>query len=212
MIRQTTTPSAASAPRHRLSGHYEALFRQLRFLQGGAAPPRTVGVTSCKSGEGVSTVAVNLAICGAGSGCRILLVDANTMSPSLARTLLVAPRPGLADLLSGEAALEECIRPTTTERLSILPAGPLSAADRADFDWSRLEEIIAQVSSDYELVIFDLPPVEALSPCLVVASLLDGVLLVVEAERTGSDAALRSKRQLCAADAKMLGVVLNKGR
>jgi protein-tyrosine kinase len=213
MIRQSSTSPPAGRPRHRLSGHYEALFRQLRFLHGSASEsPRTIGVTSCESGEGVSTVAVNLAVCGAHSGCRVLLVDANTMSPSLARTLLVAPRPGLAELLTGDADLHECIYTTATEGLSVLPAGPLSAADQADYDWTRLRPIINQLTADHQLVIFDLPPVNALSPCPVIASLLDGVLLVVEAEHTGSDAALRGKRQLCAANVKLLGVVLNKGR
>jgi len=213
MIRQSTSQAPAGLSRHRLSGHYEALFRQLRFLHGSESEsPRTLGVTSCESGEGVSTVAVNLAVSGAHSGCRVLLVDANTISPSLARTLLVAPRPGLAELLMGEADLKECIYTTATERLSVLPAGPLSAADRADYDWKRLRPIIDQLTADHELVIFDLPPVNALSPCPMIASLLDGVLLVVEAERTGGDAALRGKRQLSAAHAKLLGVVLNKGR
>jgi capsular exopolysaccharide synthesis family protein len=213
MIRQSRSQGPACSARHRLSGHYEALFRQLRFLHDRQSePPRTIGVTSCESGEGVSTVAVNLAVSGAHSGCRVLLVDANTISPSLARTLLVAPRPGLAELLTGEADLKECIHTTATTGLSVLPAGPLSPADQADYDWTRLRPIIDQLTADHAVVIFDLPPVNALSPCPVIASLLDGVLLVVEAERTGSDAALRGKRQLCAAHAKPLGVVFNKGR
>jgi capsular exopolysaccharide synthesis family protein len=202
-----------SAPRHRLSGHYEALFRRLRFTRAVVdAAPRTLGVTSCTGGEGVSTVAANLAISASRGGCRVLLVDANTANPSVARTFHVPPRPGLADMLVGEAELEECVHATAIEALLVLPAGPRGDHDASAFDWSHLAEIIAHLKQEYELVVFDLPAADELSPCPVVASLLDGVLLVVEAERTGGEAALRVKRQLELAGAKLLGVVLNKGR
>jgi capsular exopolysaccharide synthesis family protein len=218
MIRESTTAQAEAAAerspalRHRLSGHYEALFRRLRFARAVIAAPRTVGVTSSSSGEGVSTVAANLAISAARGGCRVLLVDANTRDPAVARTFHVAPRPGLAELLADEASLEDCIQETTYDSLFVLPAGPASDQDAGGVDWSRLEEIVEQLKAEYELLVFDLPAADELSPGLVVAALLDGVLMVVEAERTDGVAAARAKRQLEMAGAKLLGVVLNKGR
>jgi capsular exopolysaccharide synthesis family protein len=218
MIRESSTAPALDAAetvgiaRHRLSGHYEALFRRLRFAQAATAAPRTLGVTSCAGGEGVSTVAANLAICAARGGFRVLLVDANTANPSVARTFHVAPRPGLVDLLSGEAELDECRHATEIESLGVIPAGPAGDADTADLDWSRLAEVVAYLKPEYDLVVFDLPAADELSPCPFVAALLDGVLLVVESERTAGDTALRTKRQLELAGAKLLGVVLNKGR
>lgn len=214
MIRQSSELAAPRTRlvRHRLSGHYEALYRRVRFPRAGEAAPHTVGVTSSLEGEGVSTVAINLAISAAAGGCRTLLVDANFVSPSIARRLRLAPRPGLADLLGADAEFDECIYAAQIERLHVLPAGPTMEAGAADVDWSRLEEVARRAAADYDLVVFDLPPAQDLSSCLTVAAMLDGVLLVVEAERTAGDAALRSKRRLAAAGAKLLGVILNKGR
>jgi Mrp family chromosome partitioning ATPase len=118
----------------------------------------------------------------------------------------------LAELLADEASLEDCIQETTYDSLFVLPAGPASDQDAGGVDWSRLEEIVEQLKAEYELLVFDLPAADELSPGLVVAALLDGVLMVVEAERTDGVAAARAKRQLEMAGAKLLGVVLNKGR
>jgi capsular exopolysaccharide synthesis family protein len=213
MIRQTTetTPVRTGGPRHRLSGHYEALYRRLRFSSAQTPAPRTVGVTSAESGAGASTVAINLAIAAACGGCRTLLVDANLVSPTIARTLQVDPRPGLTDLLSGEVDLDECIYTTHIDRLAVLPAGPTVESSPLEVDWSRLKGMVRRAAADYELVVFDLPPTHELSAGLTVAALLDGVVLVLEADRTDSAVALRCKRQLVASGAKLLGVVLNKG-
>lgn len=202
----------ATWPRHRLSGHYEALLRRLRHERANSSPPRAIGVTSCAGGEGASTVAANLAISAARTGCRVLLVDANIASPAVARALHVSPRPGLAELLSGEAEPEEAVHPTGVPNLFAIPAGPALDDDATGCDWSRLSENVELLVKRYDLVIFDLPPADELSPAAVIASVLDGAVLVVEADRTCGQAALRAKRQLQSGGAKLLGVVLNKGR
>ena len=171
---------------------------------------RVVGVTSCSRQEGVSVVAANLALCAADvySG-RVLLIDANPRHASVASRFQVKPSPGLTDCVTGQSAVQECVRSTSHQNLFVIPAGsPAKIAGR--FSEERTCSSLGQLRNDFDLIVIDCPPAGELDETLLVSQVADGFLLVLEAERIRKQVAQRVKQRLEQGNAKLLGVVLNK--
>lgn len=170
---------------------------------------RVLGVTSCRRGEGVSTVASQLAVAAATGGrLSVLLIDANLARPMVHRTFRASQSPGWSDLLGDSRKTRAAIRPSGIKRLSVLPAG---MRDRRGWPYDG-DDVIKTLRADFELILFDLPAVEQTSEALRLARLLDGVFLVVEAERVRYEVAQRTRELLHRADVRLLGAVLNKRR
>jgi Mrp family chromosome partitioning ATPase len=171
-------------------------------------PLRTVGLLGCAGGEGVSTVAAALAAEAAATlQGPVLLVDGHFARPAAHRLLGARPDLGLVDALRDGTPLADLIRPTSVPRLSILASGQADelAADEP-LGWSGLVETLKE---EFELVIWDLPPADTQGPGAGIAGRLDGLILIVEAERTPRDAIQRVAAGLQARD-RLLGVLLNK--
>lgn len=173
---------------------------------------RMLGVTSCYRGEGVSTVASQLAVAGAtAGGLPVLLVDANLARPVVHRTFAVSPSPGWSDVLGDPRQVNVAIRPSGVKNLSVLPAG---TPDRRNWSYegSGLGDVLKAIRTEFELVIVDLPPVGQTSAAMRLAGWMDGVLLVVEAERVRYEVAQRTRELLGRSNVHLLGAVLNKRR
>jgi capsular exopolysaccharide synthesis family protein len=180
---------------------------------GTTTPPRTIGITSCSAGEGVTTVAVNLAIAAAQvSKQPILLIDANVKSPSIAQLFRLKPSPGFTDVTSGTVDIAGAIHETSVENLAVLPAGTVGRGGGVVCDPAAVEQMLNGLLEIYGTIVFDLPPAAGPSVCFSLAGLLDGVLLVVESEQVRTQVARRAKKWLTDRDANLLGVVLNKRR
>jgi len=181
-----------------------------------------IGVTSCRRREGVSTVAANLAVSAAQpDGARVLVVDANVAHPALHQMFGVAPAPGLLDVLAGTVPLPQAIQATAVAHVDCLAAGSspenhLTASAPEDgrpiFSPAKVAGLLTLLAGDYDLLILDLPAAEAAPQAMNLAARLDGLLLVVEAERTSREMAAQRKQQLTDLGANLLGVVLNKTR
>jgi capsular exopolysaccharide synthesis family protein len=171
---------------------------------------RSIVVTSPSGLEGKTTTASNLAIAFAQKGMRVLLVDCDLRRPGL-HTLFGVPRePGLSQLLRGEAAVEEVVRVTDVERLTVLPAGPFPSVSATDLlDGGVMRSLIDALAADFDLVILDTPPVLATANAAVLGTQVDGVVLVVRAGQTDRDAARQALQQLAAVGARVVGAVLN---
>lgn len=173
---------------------------------------RVLGVTSCRRGEGVSTVASQLAVAAATSGrLSVLLIDANLARPMVHRTFRVSQSPGWSDVLGDSRKTRAAIRPSRIKRLSVLPAG-MENRRGWPYDGDDVSDVIKTLRADFELILFDLPAVEQTSAALRLARLLDGVFLVVEAERVRYEVAQRTRELIHRADVRLLGAVLNKRR
>ncbi|MCA9206331.1 MAG: CpsD/CapB family tyrosine-protein kinase [Planctomycetales bacterium] len=196
-----------------LRSHFAALARELHpQREGDNALAFSIGVTSCQGGEGVSTVAANLALQAAKtSDRRVLMVDANLENPGLSRQFRLAAQSGLVDCLAGRATLDECVlRLASEDSLSILPAGGCTPSEQVNCD--RLDAVLDDLHENFDLLILDLPPVSELSLAVTVARRLDGVLLVISKERVTADTALRAKRRLLQNQVPLLGAVFNEYR
>jgi capsular exopolysaccharide synthesis family protein len=195
--------------------HYAALVRRLRSNGSGwtGATPRVIGVTSCLTGEGVSTVAANLAVAAANvSSGPVLLVDANAHQPSVHKIFQVRAELGLTDAITGNRSAFECLVEAPISRLSLMLAGSIPKDGEVAYDPESIEELLDSLKHVFHLAIFDLPPANELTTCFAIANRLDGVLLVVEAERARHDVLRRAIQQLARIQTNILGVVFNKVR
>jgi capsular exopolysaccharide synthesis family protein len=195
-----------------LQPYCHEIFQSLRRTRDDVARPRAIGLTSSFGGEGVSTLAANLAIAAAAGGVgKVLLVDANLDHPSQHTIFGFPLAPGLVEFLSGRSPAD-CAHPVVgASHLALLTAGaPPDAIDgHGDKAFAARIEILKQTC---DCVIFDLPPVaDAVFPPALL-SLLDGVLLVTESERIQRRNLWRTKCALEGAGANILGVVVNKQR
>ncbi|MDH3719394.1 MAG: CpsD/CapB family tyrosine-protein kinase [Planctomycetota bacterium] len=198
-----------------VEAYYDALVRRLQAIGDGLVGngPRTIGVTSAEPGEGVTTVTVNLTLAAKKlAPDPILLVDANVARPTVTRIFRARGRMGLENILAGEASVFDCIADSPVEQVSFMPPGNLLSAKRPAYDVASIEETLDNIKHVFPLIIIDLPPVGDLTNCLALAGSLDGVVMVVEANRVNVDVAQRAKHQLQQSGANLLGVVLNKQR
>ena len=194
-----------------LRQYYEPLLCRLKWPGSGPSrAPRTVGVTSCYCGEGVSTVAAQLALTAATySGHKVLLVDANLARPSAHRTFGVDLQPGLVEILMGGHQRPIGVHPSVMADLSVLAAGKPNGSAAQSFGSDSLSDVLAAMKEDFDLVVVDLPAAIHESPAIRLAGLLDGVLLVVQAKRVRCEVAQRMKELLEQADVNLVGAVLN---
>lgn len=211
----TTVPvsSAFAAPGKSPPVVAEA-FRTLRY-QISAKNVQVVALTGSVVGEGVTTLALNLAIAAAQADKRVLLVDANLRHPRIAGLLKESQSPGLAEFLK-TASVETLqwqtfVRPSNIANLSIFPAGEPTPDPAALYEKPSLEHLFKGLRSKFDLIILDTPPVIGLVDTVALARVVDGVVLVIDSAHTPRAAAATAKQILANSGASLLGVVLNRG-
>lgn len=194
-----------------LTDYYAALLRLVQAQQTelGLAS-YAVGLTSCSRGEGVTTIAINLAITAAYGGQRkVLLVDANPRHAAVAELLDLERFTGMTEVLSGTAMLGDSINSTSVKSLSVLPAGSPGKQLGSDFELADVVDLLDELKSEFGLIVFDLPQAEELSECYAFAQVLDGTFLVIEAGRVDARIARRVTQRLAHCDAPLLGAIYN---
>lgn len=174
----------------------------------GQEAPRMIAFTGIQGGTGVSTIAFLLGVSMA-QQCRVLLVDSNQETTSLLDLIRGHYLPDFPAPPEGEEGMLAHV----SRNLDVLSASRMKGENLYKFDSPvRLNELMMEYRDNYEYVLFDTPPVSAGSTALRIGSAADGVVLVVESERTLLEAAKRGKEQLGQVGARILGVVLNKRR
>lgn len=175
-----------------------------------SSPPRSIMVTSPSAGEGKTVTAANLAVTFAHQGRRVLLVDADLRRPRIHEIFHVSRADGLGDVLTGALPAERAIHGTAIKGLSLLPAGnqpQVSAADLLAGDAFR--RILQEIGDRFDVVVVDSPPVLLTADAPILATQVDGVLLVVRAGQTERETGQYALYQLASVGAQILGAVLN---
>jgi Mrp family chromosome partitioning ATPase len=190
---------------------YLSLLRSLP-LGGTGLPSRltTLGITSCYSGEGVSTVATQLSLVAAASGMRVLLVDLNWKRPSIHSYFNVPQASGVAEALAGGGRLELPVQASGHTNLSLLTIGAMDRDCIPTFSLEQMATLVRTLQADYDFIVFDLLSAAETGATAYLGGLLDGIVLVVEAERVRWEVALRAKELLVRSGANVLGIVMNK--
>ncbi|KFL14867.1 capsular biosynthesis protein [Geobacillus stearothermophilus] len=173
-------------------------------------PLRSLIVTSTGPGEGKSTTVANLAVAFAQQGKKTLLIDADLRKPTVHYTFRLNNYMGLTNVLTGSAPLLPTCQVTEIDHLSILTSGPIPPNPAELLSSNAMAQCLEQLYETFDLVIFDTPPVLAVTDAQVLANQCDGTVLVIESGGTEIEAAVKAKELLEAANAKLLGVVLNK--
>lgn len=208
-------PSRGRAPGRLLSpiGSGNALGDLLRLCSDGApSAPGTIAFVSCRQGEGVSTTAALLARQTAmQGGGRVLLVDANWSSPCQHSGFGAKLSPGLSDLGSNGRTGLGYIQTTSVENVDVLSAGN-GKQDVSASTIKAFTEALPALRREYSRIICDLPPLQDDAAAIRMAALMDGVVLVVEAEKTRWEVANRARESLFKANTNIIGVVLNRRR
>ncbi|MDN5293587.1 MAG: protein-tyrosine kinase [Eubacteriales bacterium] len=171
-------------------------------------PLKTIVVTSAGPGEGKSTIVANFAITLAQAGQRVILVDCDLRKPRLHKLFGIS-RNGLTNVLVGNLPIEEVLWPTAVPGLLLIPSGPLPPNPAELLGSQKMQNFIEQVSKMGDIVLFDTPPVIAVTDAALLASRVDGVLLVLRAGEVDRRMALQAKEALENARARIIGVVLN---
>ncbi|HEY9577422.1 MAG TPA: CpsD/CapB family tyrosine-protein kinase [Pseudobacillus sp.] len=166
-------------------------------------------VTSAGPGEGKSTTAANLAIVFAQQGKKVLLVDADMRKPTMHYTFNFTNTIGLTNVLAKQKSISAAIKETNIEGLAILLSGPVPPNPAELLGSRMMEEFLKEAYHLYDMIIFDTPPVLAVTDAQVLANQCDGTVLVINSGKTEVDGAVKAKELLQAAKAKPLGVVLN---
>lgn len=195
-----------SDPRSPVSEAYRTLRTNLQFYSLDK-PIRTLVVTSPSVDEGKSTTVANLAVTMAQSGRRTILVDCDLRRPSLHALFDVSNNSGLTTMVLGEDE-EPPLQETAVPNLWLLPSGPKPPNPADLLGAKRMDQVIAALQDRAEIVLFDAPPVIAVTDAAVLGAKVDGVLLVVSAGKTRREHAERAKELLEKAHVRIVGVTL----
>jgi len=189
-------------------------------------PGKLFLLTSPSLQEGKTTTIVNLAIALSQAGQKTLLVGANLRRPSIHKFFGIDRDPGLTDVLLGNQRWQDCVRTVADilmgrfemedimvapglDNLHILESGPIPPNPSELLSTPQMAEFLRQVRQRYDIVLFDAPPVLPVTDAAIIASQVDGVILVYQAGKVGRLALKRAKIQLESAKAKVWGIVLN---
>jgi capsular exopolysaccharide synthesis family protein len=197
-------------PRSPASEAYRTLRTNLMFSSIDH-PLTTLVITSAGPDEGKSVTVANLAVTLAQSGTRTILVDADLRRPGQDEIWGLSQEPGLTTMLM-ENLTEPPVCDVGVENLWVLPSGPVPAAPADLLGSPRMDAVIARLTERADVVLFDAPPVVAVTDAALLATKLDGLLLVLRAGATRRDFAERAKELLERINVRIVGVVLTNAQ
>jgi polysaccharide biosynthesis transport protein len=172
-------------------------------------PLRTILVTSSNPVEGKTMNVVNLGITMAQGGHKTILVDTDMRRPRLHKVLGLGNEHGVSRLTVEEGPLEDAVKTTDVPNLYLLPCGPIPPNPAELIQTEKFNALVKRLLEKYDRVIFDSPPVLAVTDAAVLSRVVDGTVLVVRAGSTSRDAVIRARQRLTSVNARMVGAVLN---
>jgi capsular exopolysaccharide synthesis family protein len=196
-----------TSPRTVIHEAYQMLLANLKFVSLDK-PVRTIVVTSSVPQEGKSEVSANLAATVAQTGRRVLLVDADLRSPSQHHLWGLMNSTGLSNILVGQSQLSDAVQ-VITSSLSVLPAGVIPPNSVALLDSDSMSTLMQRLSSQYDYVVFDTPPLAGAADAAILGKVADGVLLVSQPGVVDSASATAAKSILMRSEPNILGLVAN---
>lgn len=208
VIPQKVRPLSEQGPDSPHAEAYRVLRTNMQFankgLHGGAFSVVSGGV-----GEGKSTTLFNLAYVCAQLGDKVLIVDSDLRRPVQHTFFGLSNRYGLTNVLMRDVPIEETIKATSIPNLHFLPSGKLPKSSLGVLDSQRMRELVKNLKARYDYVFFDSPPIVGVSDASILASEVDGVLLVVQYRKYPRSISLRARRMLENVGTNVVGVVLN---
>jgi capsular exopolysaccharide synthesis family protein len=171
---------------------------------------RTLLVTSAEPREGKSTVVANLAFAIARSGRKVIVVDADLRLPTLHKIFGLSNEIGLSSVLKQEAALDEAVQDSHISGVRVLTSGPLPPDPAELLGSSQMTALIKQLAQQFDVILLDAPSLLAVSDAAVLASIVDGVLLIVGRAQARREAVRAACQHLADVNSRPVGFVVNR--
>ena len=190
-------------------------YRHLRtsvLLSTAGRAPKTLLVTSSLPGEGKTTTAVNTAISLVQTGASVVIIDADMRRPRLQTIFDMHEQEGLSSILSSdttEAEMLELVKTDEATGLNILTSGPIPPNPAELIGSDQMRRLMTALQNRYSYVVVDSPPISSFTDGVLIATMVDGVLLVVHGGKSSRHIVRRSKQLLNDVGSKVFGVVLN---
>ncbi len=190
-------------------------YRQLRtsiLLSTAGHAPKSLLITSSLPSEGKTTTATNTAISLAQTGAKVLIIDADMRRPRLHQVFNITNGEGLSTLLSSELSedlIPKVVKQDAGSKLFLLTSGPIPPNPAELIGSEQMSVLLRMLSKQFTHVVIDSPPIASFTDGVLIASMVDGVILVVHAGKSSRQVVRRSRQLLNDIGAKIFGVVLN---
>jgi len=195
-------------PRSPVAESYRSLRTNLAFARA-RQNIKSIVLTSPGPADGKSTTVANLAITFAQQGQRTLLIDGDLRRAVLDKTFSVPRSPGLTEVIVGQAELEHAVNATAVPNLFVLGSGQFPPNPSELLGSNAMANVIREANEQFDVVLFDSPPLLAVTDAAVLSTMVDGTILVVRMGSTARQAVRRALGQLHAVHARVLGTVMN---
>ncbi len=198
-------------PRSSLAEAYRQLRTSILLSTAGHAP-KSLLITSSLPAEGKTTTAVNTAISLAQTGAKVLVIDADMRRPRLHSVFGLSNAEGLSTILSSEMSAAEIVQTVQYDddsKLHLLPSGPIPPNPAELIGSEQMTNFMRVMQDNFTHVVVDSPPIASFTDGVLIASMVDGVILVVHSGKSSRQVVKRARQFLQDVGAKIFGVVLN---
>jgi capsular exopolysaccharide synthesis family protein len=201
-------PYVATHPRSPMAETFRTLRTNLEFASVDK-PLKTILVTSPGTGEGKTTVAINLAAAMAQANKRVILLEGDLRRPRIHQALAMSNQFGLTDVFRGQMDIRDVARYSKVKDMAVITSGSLPPNPAELLGSARMATILSRLVETASVVIIDSPPF-VVADSTVLSAKVDGVLLVIRPGKTSAEAARAMLAQFDRAGARVVGVVLNR--
>jgi capsular exopolysaccharide synthesis family protein len=205
---QPHIPYVLAQPRSPVAEAFRSLRANLEFVDLDR-PVHTLAITSSALSEGKTTIATNLAVVMSQLGKKVILIDADLRRPRVHKALGISNVNGLSDVLRNHATIQEVAQPWGNTKLMVITSGSLPPNPAEVLSSERMAHVLNELKEIADMVIIDSPP-SLLADASILAARADGVLIVIQSNKTQMNAAMTMIEQLKRVGAHVVGVALNR--
>jgi capsular exopolysaccharide synthesis family protein len=170
---------------------------------------KSIVVTSACAMEGKSTVSGNLALSFAQNGKKVIIVDCDLRKPSIHRKFNISNLCGFSEVMIGKETLENAIQ-KYKPNLHILTSGKIPPNPSEMINSTTMNNILEELKQEYDIVVIDSPPLEAVTDGQILSTKVDGTILVLKAGESKIESVKEAKNLLNKVGANILGLVINQ--
>ena len=171
--------------------------------------PQVILVCSAGPREGKTITSANIAIAMAQAGGKVVILDCDMRRPKMHKLFSLERDRGMSNILVNNCTLDEAVIHTSIPNVDIIPSGPIPPNPSELLQSHHMKSLIEELKPHYERIIIDSPPVTAVTDAVILASIVDGVVVVIRAHETHREMIKNGIGQLKAVNAHILGAVLN---
>lgn len=189
-----------------ISEAYRTLRTNIQFANV-AQQMQTIAITSSVMSEGKTTIVTNLAETFAQAGQRVLVIDADLRRPRVHKVFNLSNQKGLTNVLASQVSLQDVLQ-TVGSNIHVLTSGPLPPNPSELLGSNQMKKVVSLAKQQYDIVLFDTPPVNAVTDASALSTEMDGIILAIASGKTEIDGAKRAVKLLQAVNANIIGTVM----